>query len=182
MGPSDRIKWAFGTLSDAWLDIGGPPPVHALYSVLAVSGIESGYGSHSSNNWGGIQCGHGPPCGEDCFELGDKHSDGTGYVWCYRRWKTPRDGAKGLADLLIRKVGIDVLSRGDMRGLAAAMKRAKWYEAPESKYAEALEIRWRELTSVLGNPAGSAHDGGGGWIVLLIGALGAAALMRRRRG
>lgn len=179
--PSARIRAAFNTLADAWLDIGGIPPSQALYSVLAVAGLESSYGNVATHNWGSIQCGHGPPCGDDCVELGDTHADGSGYKWCYRRYNTARDGALDLARLLIRRVGMETLSAGNMTSLARAMKEARYYELAEEKYAAHLEARYRDVLSAMGAPPPPRSEGGSGWLVVLIGALGAAWVASRRR-
>ncbi len=181
---SERIRAAFDTLADAWLDIGGIPPRSALYAVLAVAGVESGYGAVSTNNWGSIQCGHGPPCGNDCVPLGDTHADGEGYTWCYRRYGTPREGALSLAQLLVKRIGLETLSSGEPRHTAAAMKRAGYYELEESKYADALSARYRDVLTAMGvSPAAPSADvgpkSGSGWALLVIGAVGAALLWRR---
>lgn len=178
--PTERIRAAYGTLADAWLDIGGMPPPEALYAVLSVAGVESSYGNVSYHNWGSIQCGHGPPCGDDCIELGDSHADGTGYRWCYKRYKTARDGAYGLASLLVRRVGLETLSSGDPAGVAAAMKKAGYYELAEEKYAAALSARYKDVLSVMGASSGGGKGDGSGWAVLIIGAIGAALMFRRR--
>jgi hypothetical protein len=189
----DAIRRAYATLDRAWpSDM--PKSQEAIYSVLAVAGLETVYGTgfgHGRNNWGAIQCGHGPPCGSDCFSWGDKHADGTGYVWCYRNEPTQEAAAAYLASFLKRKVGSEVLMLGSPRRLAEAMYDAHYYEGRGatreervSGYAAALESRFREIAAAADGKAGpwqtipAGSEGGG---VFLLGTLAAAAFIWKRR-
>jgi hypothetical protein len=167
-----------------------------LTSVLAVAGLETAYGTgfgEGRNNWGAIQCKSRPPCGPDCFEWGDKHSDGTDYRWCYKRYATPEEGARDLADELIRRVGIGVLGSRIPRTLAAAMYDSRYYEGRGDTrderidgYAAALSSRFKEIDAALGaaapSPQPGGSDGSGGLIALGAAILAAAWWRRWRHG
>lgn len=188
----ERIRSAFETLRRAWPAGQGEPSRESLYSVLAVSGLESSYGvgfGSGINNWGAIQCSHGPPCGDTCIEWGDSHSDGTSYRWCYRRYPTAEDGARDLASLLIRRVGVGILSAGNSRTLAEAMYKARYYEGigpdPEariSRYAAALQGCFNQIGEALGAPAsGGSGEPARGSLAFLLAAGAAAYLWKRRK-
>jgi hypothetical protein len=190
----DRIRNARDVLRSAWPSEAGPADEGAVRLVLAVAGLESGYGvgfGDGVNNWGAIQCGHGPPCGDTCIPWGDKHSDGTGYQYCFKKYASPAAGARDLVSLLARKVGPGVLSTGNPDVLASAMYDAHYYEGygntreeRVSGYAKGLKNRLAEVGSALGPAQSSASTQGRSYAPLFLGsvALGLLIAKRRRRG
>ncbi len=77
---------------------GHPPTLNERIFAGSVALGESGYGQGQYenkltgekkvlNNWGAVQCGHGPPCGAGCWEATDFHVKNgvrTPYQWCYQ--------------------------------------------------------------------------------------------------
>lgn len=155
--PSDilnRDQWARGVLERAYPEAAS---LQALQMIQAVGRFEGHYGHADdpawagSNNWGAIQCLHGPPCGNDCFEHKDTHADGTAYVACFRKYPSAIDGAKGLVhELLRRKAVADVINTGSATAVANAMRATGYFEAPAANYAKNLYRNAQAIATALG--------------------------------
>jgi hypothetical protein len=158
----NRDQWARGVLERAWPE---GPTLQALQIVQAVGRFEGGYGHANdpawagSNNWGAIQCGHGPPCGVDCFEHADTHADGTPYTTCFRRYPSAIDGARGLVHELLRRPAVaGVIDSGNATAVANAMHASKYFEATASSYAKNLFRNAQAIALALGEPLAVALD------------------------
>lgn len=129
---------------------GIPLGPRALQLVQAVARLETRYGTGwggtckgagvGSHNWGAIQ---GPG-----FACVDTHEDGTPYLTSFRAYPSPESGAAALVTQLwsmrrVRRVlqedSIDVV------GMATAMRRSGYYEAPLERYVTAMRNNLREL-------------------------------------
>ena len=122
----------------------------AVKLVQAVSLHETGYGSGwgrscpamvDSYNLGAIQGRPGALCG-------DSHADGSRYQAYYRRYENYEQGARALWNVLTKTVDERAILQDDSlnyAGMAWAMRRAGYYEAPESTYRTALR---NALTSI----------------------------------
>lgn len=200
---ANRIRAAHSAAVPAWRSLGHPAhpsDEKAIRLVLAVAGLESGYGvgfGTGVNNWGAIQCSHGPPCGDSCIQWGDTHADGSGYTWCYRRYPTPQDGAADLARLLIKKAGLDVMRAGEPYALARKMYEGKYFEGRDPtpatpltaedkeaivrKYGDGLAARLGDINDVLGAPSTPPDGGVSGWPIIVIAGVALAALLAGKR-
>jgi hypothetical protein len=162
------------------------PSRHELQAVQAIGHLESSYGS-TANNWGSVQVGHGPPCGDDSVELTDTHEDGTPYQWCYRAYSTPQAGAEGLIKELYRRKGVpDALRTGSGREIARAMRATGYFEAPAELYGKGIEARGLLISKALSEPfllgANSTSSSGGlAFLGLGVVALGLGLSYRRGR-
>lgn len=131
------------------------PTLSELQGVGGIGNLEGLYGSAfgGANNWGAIQCGHGPPCHANCVEVGDTHADGSGYQWCYRRYPTPTAGASDLVrELYRRELVPESLRAGDAQATAKHMRATGYFEAPADKYARGIAQRAEQIASALGEP------------------------------
>lgn len=106
-------------LADAFREVfGRNPTVNERLFAGAIALGESGYSraqytnkltgeSKVLNNWGAIQCGHKPPCGENCFEVSDYDvlPDGSHkpFNWCYRDDPTRAIAARVFIETLYKK-------------------------------------------------------------------------------
>lgn len=156
---------AFGRehLSAAWLGVfGETPALHELQLVQGVARLESGYGRGQYrnkvtgevavlNNWGATQCGHGPPCGSNCFEVTDTHADGSPYNWCYHRFSTPEEGASHYLKTISRIVARSQLGwNGALASRSSdtfvrSMKEGGYFELALEKYQERV---WNSINAI----------------------------------
>lgn len=106
-------------LAAAFYDVfGREPTVNERLFAGAIALGESGYSrayytnkttgeKKVLNNWGAIQCGHGPPCGANCFEVSDYNvlPDGSHqwFNWCYRDDPTREEAARVFIETLYKK-------------------------------------------------------------------------------
>lgn len=150
---------ARAVLLRVWGAMGLPAPTTAtLQAVQAVGRFEGFYGDATkpegwagSNNWGAIQCGHPPPCGDDCFEAGDHHANGTPYVTCFRRYASPDDGARALVNELWRRPSVRAaLPTGDLTLVARTMRNTGYHETAVGRYAGGLYRNAQALASGIG--------------------------------
>ncbi|HEU5316758.1 MAG TPA: peptidoglycan-binding domain-containing protein, partial [Chloroflexota bacterium] len=137
---------------------GSMPSLAELQIVGAVATLEGSYGrgtyrlldhasgatiatTSDSNNWGAIQCGHGPPCGGDCFLTTDSDpkkrtaDNPRGFFdWCYRRYPTPEHGAADLIKLLtVKRPGSHAaMKRGDVDAFSRDMYETHYYGGTSS--------------------------------------------------
>lgn len=119
----------------------GLEPVQSL-AVRLVGLHETHYGDGwsgagvGSNNWGAVTA---PATATNVFQHKDSRFDeATGkvvqYVTNFRRYATPADGARGLANVLLldsrgqpRQNVAEALARRDLMGLATAMRENRYY-------------------------------------------------------
>jgi hypothetical protein len=178
MPSAEQDRWARGVLRAAYVARGLPTPTRAeLQASQAVARFEGGYGlgwpssvQPPPHNWGAIQCGHTAPCGAGCFEHGDSHADGSSYRGCFRRYPTPVDGAADLLRELYRRPGVpEAMRAGDPAAIARAMRVSGYFEAPASRYADAIDRNAQAVASSLGEPlavgvsAPSSRGSGPAW-------------------
>lgn len=135
------------------------PALPELQIVQAIGRFEGGYGAPNSppgwpaNNWGAVQCRHGPPCVEgECSEIGDTHADGSSYRYCYRIYPTPEAGAAHLVRLLTvdRPNVLLEAKKGSAQGVAEAMRKTGYFEAPADKYAKAIYSNAKTIAANMG--------------------------------
>lgn len=162
--PMDAIdQWARKVLLAVWPRVlpGEAPTATELQAVQAVGRFEGFYGWadrpavwKGTQNWGACQCGHGPPCGNDCFETTDSHGDGTKYQGCFKRYPTPEDGAADLLRILTKKwPSVRAAMRtGDLDALATEMRRKGYFEAKAELYASKLFEHAQKIAQRLGEP------------------------------
>ena len=139
----------------AFAQRGITPNLAATQAVQAIGRFEGAYGSAFGGwkNWGAVQCRASPPCPPNCVELTDTHADGTPYRWCYRVYPSHVDGAADLIRELYRRDGVpQALAAGDADRIANRMRAAGYFEAPESRYAKAIENNARDIAASLGEP------------------------------
>jgi hypothetical protein len=172
----------------------GSPVLAELQAVGAVGRFEGMYGSAfgGANNWGAIQVGHGPPCGDDSVEVQDSHADGTKYQWCYRRYDSPEAGARDLLRTLYKRAGVPEAARaGDSTAMAAAMRASHYFEAPADRYGQAIARHAAAIAQGLSEPlmvgpggvtGGGGTDGGGEGIGLAIAGLGLGTVLLLKKG
>lgn len=180
-----------------------------LQIVGAVGRFEGVYGTAwgGANNWGAIQCPHGPPCGNDCVEAQDTHAGGEAYQWCFKRYATPDDGAYDLLREMYRRKGVhDAARTGDARAVALAMYRTRYFEGhcahPENRalcepeavgyYTKAILRNAGEIARNLKEPlavrdgsSASSRTGAGSVVagaLLLVGAYVTARALKGSRG
>jgi hypothetical protein len=160
--------WARDVLLRAWPSSLPAPSSAELLGVQAVGRHEGFYGFASkppgwagSNNWGAIQCGHGPPCdGTDCFEAGDHTATGAAYRTCFRIYKTAEAGAAGLIRELYRRPSVaEALRAGDLSAVALAMRQTGYHETAPAIYAAALERNAAAIREALGEAPPSVAAG-----------------------
>jgi len=169
---------AFGRdhLISAWADLfGRAPELHERQIVQAVAVGEGGYGRASYknqftgetaviNNWGASQCGHGPPCGPNCFEVTDTHADGSKYNWCYHRFATPEEGARAYLKILKQIVDrksdfFEALASRSTDVFVAAMKAGGYFELALTKYQDNVWSNVQKIASTLGEPLSVSREG-----------------------
>lgn len=153
---------ARGVLLEAFAARGIAPGLTEIQAVQAVARGESNYGAaRGHNNWGSIQCKHGPPCVEgECFELTDHHGDGTPYQWCYRSWPTPLAGAAAfVANLYGRKDVPAALRSGSAAAVAGAMAASGYFELGVGQYATGIAFNAKAIAKALGEPLAVTIEG-----------------------
>lgn len=145
-------------LIGAWKNVTGKEPSRKeLQWAQGQAMAESHYGADARvpNNWGSIQCTHGPPCVEgECAVLGDSHADGGKYQWCYRIYPTPEAGAEAFVRLItIKRPSVWALyDGGDCRAIATAMRKSGYFELSAEKYAERVYANATTIAKALGEP------------------------------
>ena len=156
-------QWAREVVLDAWAaqHPGLEPTLAEIQAIQAVGRFEGSYGLATrpaawvgSHNWGAVQCGHGAPCGDHCFETQDSHADGTVYRWCYKRYPSAVDGAADVVRLLTdkRPTVWAAMRAGSADDIAGQMRETGYHETPAPKYAERISANARELAEALGEP------------------------------
>lgn len=164
-------EWARRVLLTVWPTVlpGEAPTLPELQAVQAIGRHERFYGWASkppqgvgAHNWGGVQCPHGPPCGEDCYESGDSHADGTKYVACFKRYPTAEAGAADLLHLLtIKRPSVRALLRtGNLDAIAMEMRKTGYFEAKADAYAGRLLEHAQEIAHKLAEPLAVLRGGG----------------------
>lgn len=124
-----------------------PAPLgpRAVQLVQSVAWHETRYGTGwrrcpalvRAHNWGAIHA----LAGETGGVCDDADAHGVRYVQRFRSYPSDEAGVRDLWRVMWRAPGIrrvlwdDAI---DTRGLARAMRRARYYEAPETSYASAL--------------------------------------------
>lgn len=197
---------ARAVLKDVWSSVTGrEPSLPELQYAQAVGMLESHYGDgwvHAksplgagagSNNWGAVQCKHGPPSvpGE-CFETTDHHPDGRPYQWCYRIYATPQDGAAGMLKLLTvaRPTTWKAMQAGDTYGASYALygyyggKGSK--DKAVSDHAKLCYHNAKQIAASLGEPLAltsppSAYGSAGVGVAVVLGLVGLAYYLLRNR-
>lgn len=168
---------AFGRekLTNAWIELfGEAPQLHEIQIVQAVALGEGGYGQAKYknqvtgetaviNNWGATQCGHGPPCGPNCFEVTDHHADGSAFNWCYHRFATPEEGARSyLKILLLNRPGVRAtLPQASTDAFVRAMKESRYFELRLDKYQDNVWNNVNKIATELGEPLAVHREEGG---------------------
>ena len=150
-------------LTNAWVSrFGRDPELHEIQLVQAVALGEGGYGQAAYknaqtgetavlNNWGATQCKHGPPCGDSCFEVTDRHADGSPYQWCYNRYATPSEGAAAYLGILQKIVDrsdagfFGALSSASVDTFVRSMKEGGYFELALAKYQANV---WKHVQSI----------------------------------
>lgn len=154
-------QWARDVVLEAWAleHPGTEPTLGEAQTIQAVGRFEGSYGLATrpaawvgSNNWGAVQCGHGAPCGDSCFETRDTHADGSEYHWCYKRYPSAVDGARDVVRLLTTKRPTvwDAMRAGDADGVAGQMRATGYHETAVPTYAERIAHNAHELADALG--------------------------------
>lgn len=150
------------------------PTIEELQLAQAHVRVEGYYGIaekpiawQGSHNWGAMQAGHGPPCGENAFLTKDSHADGKVYVWCYKRYRgrtvTTKDGTftlnareHGAWDVLRwyqkRPRVLEALKTGNAFLFALALRRAGYHESKPTKYGKAVFRNAYESATLLNEP------------------------------
>lgn len=124
------------------------------------------------NNWGAQQCGHGPPCGADCFEVSDTHEDGTQYNYCYAVFPQTPDGDAQAAEFYVKAITLrrpsswEHMKRGDIDAWTMQMRSRDlqtgvgvYFEEKFESRAHGIEQRVLEIAGDLGEPV-TARRGG----------------------
>jgi hypothetical protein len=147
------------TLLRVWESVtGDPPTLAALQVVQAIGRHEGFYGEASkppewkgSHNWGAVQCGHGLPCANDCFEASDSHEDGQRYRACFKRYPSDDAGAADLVRLVTgsRPSVKKWLASGNLDAVAFEMHRTHYHETLPDRYAAALLSNAEAMTKAL---------------------------------
>lgn len=128
-------------LAEAWLIEfpGIQPSLAELQAIQAIGLHEGSYGdakawgrAYDPNNWGAVQCTtHKPPDCQPghCFPHGDSDPFKGKYIWCYREYATPTDGAGHLVRLLTkyRPTTADAIMIGDASEIARTMYYSNYY-------------------------------------------------------
>lgn len=205
----NRDAWARSILSKVWTDAYGTAPflvrptTPALQAVQAIARLESGggYGAagtsdpiwQGSNNWGAIKCASSgrPPCPEGCFEHTDSDEHGQAGIYCFRKFASPEDGARGILRELLRRPAVQRVMENpsSATAIANAMKAPPAYMGlPAAAYARLIAQRAAQVAKNLGEPVfvtltGPSSSGGFGELAisLLVGLAIADAFKRRRR-
>lgn len=158
---------------------GRSPELHEVQVVQAVARLESGYGrgtyknrvtgeSAVLNNWGATQCGHGPPCGPNCFEVTDTHADGTPYNWCYHRFDTPAEGARhwlGILQNIVNRSSLGwegALATRSSDAFVRCMKEGRYFEAKLEKYQDGVWSGIEKIATSLGEQIAVTKEEGSG--------------------
>lgn len=166
---------AFGrsVIAKLWPQIlGEDPALPELQLVQAKARQESFYGQASFkgpegsavlNNWGAVQCGHGPPCGDNCFLVTDHHTDGTPFDFCYKRYVTPEEGcADFLRILLVKRPSVLAAAKsGSITDFAQAIFDTRYSELAVDKQIESYDQNVRALAQNLGEDLAVHLESGG---------------------
>jgi hypothetical protein len=154
----------------------------------------TGYEGANSNNWGAVQ-GSGSA---GSFPHVDVHADGSGYKANYRAYKTPEDGYKDMARIILNggKRGIvgsqeikAAIAKGDLTKAVNAQHANGYFELNPVHYLNAVMSNYNKIMNGVGWPKLLAQNGitatvgtaiGGG---LVLGGLSALTvfLIRRKR-
>lgn len=209
MAQLNRDVWARSILSKVWTDAYGSPPfllrpsAPALQAVQAIARLESGGGYgvagtsdpiwQGSNNWGAIKCSSSgrPPCPEGCFEHTDTDEHGQAGVYCFRKYETPEDGARGILRELLRRPAVRMAlgNPSSATAIANAMKQPPAYMGlPAQAYARLIAQRASEVAKNVGEPVfvtltGPSSSSGFGELAIsvLVGLVLVDAFKPRRR-
>ena len=161
-----------------WPDVvGGTPAMPELQLVQAKARQESNYGKASFrgpegsavlNNWGSVQCSHGPPCGDDCFLVTDSHTDGSKFDFCYKRYPDSESGCRDfLFNLLVnphfhRSQVLAAAQSGSITDFAQAIFDTHYSELRVDKQIESYTNNVNAICNNLGEePAVHVESGGG---------------------
>lgn len=124
-------------LTEAFTEVMGRPPTTAELQYLhAIGWLETSYGNGwkrnmvGSNNWGAVHCPMNAQDGPDCVHYVDHHPNGEEFKVNFKKYDTPKDGAKDLVKQVykIRTTGKG-LSGSDANAFTASyiMRREKYY-------------------------------------------------------
>lgn len=181
-------------LEKAVASLGESLPWESLDKLQAQARFEGSYGygwvtpqgvryNPQPYNWGAIKA---PPwkapCSGDTFEAID-----GGEVHCFRRYKTPYEGALGFVRLIYKVYpgAWDVLRRGgSSHDYAWNLKHPiQYYGVSVEAYERALEYRAGEIRKSLGSPPVTSSRGFGPLILigLTLGFLGTVGYVARKR-
>lgn len=171
-----KHHWARSVIVEAFERVfGRAPTLPEAQIAQGIALLETSYGrgwkkdgpGHGSHNWGAVQGGR-PPCPPaESFIHGDTHADGTGYQWCYRKYKDDVSGAAHMIKLAFKPAALAAASRGDTNGVSAAMRKARYFEAPLDRHQKRLRETRAIIAKALGEPIPGPTGGG----------LGAAAVL-----
>lgn len=164
MAALNRDLQARIVLERVWRATYGVPTPQALQAAQAIAHLESGagYGAEGTsdglwagtNNWGAIKCQGRPPCDENCFEHVDSDEHGQVGMYCFRKYATPDEGARGLLHELLRRPAVrTVINSGSAQAIANAMHQPPAYSTlGAAKYGPRIAERAATLSKRLGEP------------------------------
>lgn len=125
-----------------------------------------------SHNWGAIIIRPCPPCPNggalpecpDGFISLDHCGDGSECYQCFRAYPNDTAGAEHLIKILYdnRPAVLDAASRGDIHGMAVAMKESGYYGLATEQYEKAMRRNLGIIANALGEPEALAQGGGSG--------------------
>lgn len=179
-------QWARGIVEQAFGVVfpGVAPTLGALQLIQANGHLEGYYGLASkpatwkgSNNWGAVRAkatATDGQCPEGSFPANDQNPEGTVPV-CFKKYETPLDGCVDMLRIMTRTNDEKkALLAGDLEGLCAAMREARYYidfnlmkkhGAEEGKRIniqqriDGMRERVRLISKSLGEPDGTASPG-----------------------
>lgn len=177
-------------LLQVWKDTTGRTASLAeLQIAQAIGRFEGRWGSsRAKNNWGGVQCLSRPPCPDGCIEYTDTHADGTKYQGCLKVYPTQEAGAADMVRLItIKRPGVwEAMRAGDAGQVASKMRKTGYFEAPASKYQQAIYSNAKQIAAELNEPLRvkkgtiEARKEAGGRLVLLAMAIAGAIALKRK--
>jgi peptidoglycan hydrolase-like protein with peptidoglycan-binding domain len=117
----------------------------------------TGYEGANSNNWGACQ---GSGSGGSFMHV-DVHADGKPYKAAYRAYKTPEDGFKDMARIILgggkRKVAgaaeiKAAINKGNLKDAVYAQHANGYFELAPDKYLSAVSSNYAKITNGVGWP------------------------------
>lgn len=185
--PASRHRYARDVIKAAFRQRVGRSPTLSEAQGAQVIGLgETSYGQgwsdardrcpngncSGSHNWGAIIIRPCPPCPNggalpscpDGFISLDHCPDGSECYQCFRAYPNDTAGAEHLIKILYqnRPEVLAAAGRGDLHGMAAAMRESGYYGLALEQYEKAMRRNLGIIASALGEPEALAQGGGGG--------------------